>query len=427
MNDAHASKSDATNVEIRTVTPPMYHTLPRPRLFKRIYLSWIRHRLSRLMPRRPPSATRAAPAHGGDDDASIAPSRGAAVIATTATATATAVRRGNATPVGQLASSVHGGGASSKDGKTSGGVEGDLGDRHEAVMDVRCELCGVTQTSRWRRIHVDGRTNLLARASDRSDAADDERAGMMKRMMCCKGCFQKKLRERTLLDRDKVCVECKSDASTDWHKKDKSTAGPPDLCNACYERFRREDITKGGECSRCEKVTTRPLLKLPGASNSIDKCCSLCYHKERYRLRRDMTSCARCATTKSTIWRKSSTGPSDARLCITCWRKEQGEGGSGAANGREAREPRPPPRVPGEPDCTGCAFCDSKKSCAWRKAEGKTCCSACYQRISRQLRKSRCTNCDKTPDKSMQGWVLNTGYKGVCPECRAAGVAVGVL
>ena len=279
---------------------------------------------------------------------------------------------------------------------------------------MRCELCDATRTSRWRRAYVDARTNVLSRANDRGNMTDAAERGELKQVTCCKGCFQKKLRERTSLDRDKCCVECKSNESTDWHKKDKTTGGPPDLCNACYERGRRQDTTKGGRCSKCEKTTTRPLLKLPGSLNG-DKCCSGCYHQERYhRLRQEQTSCVRCSTTTSTKWRKvSSVGPSDtARMCITCWRKENH---AVEPNGRE-----PPRALLGEPYVAGCAFCESKVSCAWRKSDGKLCCSACYQRHSRQVRKSRCTNCNRTPDKTLTGWMLNAGYTGVCPECRAA-------
>ena len=287
---------------------------------------------------------------------------------------------------------------------------------------TQCETCGRTKTSRWR---------LIVMASDGALAfsEDDDGKETTKRTLVCKGCFQKKIRKRTLKLRDKTCADCETNMSTDWHKhyekkKEGNPNAPADWCNKCYEFKRRALRAVSAKCVQCGGVSARPMLRVAGKENDDDdgdqnKVCQKCYHKERYRKRReaqaakvDTTTCVNCACDVTTAWRKSINGPPGARVCIACWRKDFA-----------ATEP-PPQRVHElvvDGQAQTCEFCKTTVSLTWRKSGDAHCCSACYQRTLRQLRKVRCSNCGEAPVKTMLGWKMSSQSDGLCPSCVQAG------
>ena len=341
--------------------------------------------------------------------------------AATGTGGGVAPRRGG----GHAKHSKRGGGgtvAPSAVNKLAGGRERNNDDDDGADgQRRRCADCGADKTSRWRPIRdVDG---------------SNERT-------VCKSCYQKIHRARNLAAGDNVeadgkfkftCIKCGSNKSSDWHRcGDKTTTtkdgggGYDRMCNTCYERGRREKQAQTGEevqCPKCKTVSRRLLVANP--SDKEAKCCQLCYHKERYRLKKlaESRSCVECSTETSTSWRRANGG---GFMCVQCWRKNAeneraggGAGGSSATGGKNNNSgggASAASRVKHlEKTCSKCH--QKKSSGQWRKIDGMDACSACYQQNIRKMKKVSCERCGAHPKSSIAKWRMNTETSGVCAKC----------
>ena len=291
-----------------------------------------------------------------------------------------------------------------------------------------CADCGANKTSRWRPIRdVDG---------------SNERT-------VCKSCYQKIHRARNLAAGDTVeadgkfkftCVKCGSNKSSDWHRcgdskttattttttKDKTTKDGHDrMCNTCYERGRREKQAQSGEevrCPKCKTVSRRLLVANP--SDKKAKCCQLCYHKERYRLKKlaETRSCVECSTETSTSWRRANGG---GFMCVQCWRTNAenernggGAGGSSATGGKNNNNNGASAASRVKLVEKTCSKCHQKKSSGqWLKIDGMDACSACYQQNIRRMKKVSCERCGAHPKSSVAKWRMNTETSGVCAKC----------
>jgi len=318
-----------------------------------------------------------------------------------------------------------GGGHARQRGKRDGGGGGGgggtvapaAGRRGNNNDNRRCADCGANKTSRWRPI--------------RDADGGNERT-------VCKSCYQKIHRARNLEAGERAdangkfkftCVECGSNKSSDWHRrgdktKDKKDDGDERMCNTCYERGRREKQATSGQevrCPKCKIVSRRLLVANP--SDKESKCCQLCYHKERYRLKKlaESRTCVECAIETSTSWRRANGG---GFMCAQCWRTNAanerknggGAGGSTGAGGKNNGGASLASRAKHVEKT--CSRCQQKKSSGqWRKIDGVDACSACYQQNIRRMKKVSCERCGAHPKSSVAKWRMNTETSGVCGKC----------
>ena len=254
-----------------------------------------------------------------------------------------------------------------------------------ASMGRTCKECGTARTSKWRKPLSGG-------------FGDGERV--------CKACFQKQRRKECASGasgrRCACCGETRSRGEWVKAKRELCDAREDVLvegdvwCTKCHLKKKAKKLEKVGAEKTCPKCDTSrvglKLVKNPDAKEvaTLPKICTICYAKARYRDKYAKRKCAQCKTKnidRGEKWHHLPPEENDEKIdkwaCPNChyarkkleWRAAKigqiqasvafGAASTGKSNG-----------VIGHCDICG----HDKPSGQWRKIDGGSACSACYQR-----------------------------------------------